>query len=50
MAVDRPTSDASAPIIIGYQARADELLSPFGMEEHPQGGFQGLVEVILFYF
>ena len=24
----------------------DELLSPFGMEEHPTGGFHGLLEVI----
>jgi NADH-quinone oxidoreductase subunit B len=54
MAVDRPTSSSlepmppagDGPIIIPDQARNDELLNPFGMEEHPQGGFHGLLEVI----
>lgn len=57
MAVNRPTTtqtDAPAPftgtaeppIIIPDQAGDDELLRPFGMEEHPQGGFHGLLEVI----
>jgi hypothetical protein len=36
----------SGPIIIPDQARDDESLRPFGMEEHPQGGFHGLLEVI----
>ena len=57
MAVDRPTtpSDPSpapgatgngGPIIIPDQAADDTLLREFGMEEHPQGGFHGLLEVI----
>ena len=57
MAVDRPTttSDQSpapgtagngGPIIIPDQAADDALLREFGMEEHPQGGFHGLLEVI----
>jgi NADH-quinone oxidoreductase subunit B len=57
MAVDRPTttsdpSEASGapgnggPIIIPDQAADDALLREFGMEEHPQGGFHGLLEVI----
>jgi NADH-quinone oxidoreductase subunit B len=60
MAVDRPTTPstdpASAPpvltgtgeppIIIPDQAADDALLREFGMEEHPQGGFHGLLEVI----
>jgi NADH-quinone oxidoreductase subunit B len=54
MAIDRPTSTeptASAaapngPIIIPDSAGDDELLREFQMEEHPQGGFHGLLEVI----
>ncbi len=54
MAVERPatnlsqtTSEAGTdPIIIPDAARSDELLQPFGMEEHPQSGFHGLLEVI----
>jgi len=37
---------AAPPIIIPDQAGDDELLREFGMEEHPQGGFHGLLEVI----
>lgn len=36
----------SAPIIIPDQARDNALLAEFGMEDHPQGGFHGLLEVI----
>jgi NADH-quinone oxidoreductase subunit B len=36
----------AAPIIIPDQARDDALLAEFGMEDHPQGGFHGLLEVI----
>jgi NADH-quinone oxidoreductase subunit B len=61
MAVDRPTTtgtdadDAATPVLTGTaeppivipdQAADDELLRPFGMEDHPQGGFHGLLEVI----
>ncbi len=52
MAVDRPASSPgaprgdAAPIIIPDQAQGDSLLREFGMEEHPQGGFHGLLEVI----
>jgi NADH-quinone oxidoreductase subunit B len=57
MAVNRPTTTqddaprpftgtAEPPIVIPDQAGGDELLRPFGMEEHPQGGFHGLLEVI----
>jgi NADH-quinone oxidoreductase subunit B len=59
MAVDRPTTtDPTAPgpgaapgvgeppIVVPDAAAGDELLRPFGMEEHPQGGFHGLLEVI----
>ena len=35
-----------SPIIIPDQAASDELLREFGMEEHPRGGFHGLLEVI----
>ena len=34
------------PIVIPDQAGDDELLTEFGMEQHPQGGFHGLLEVI----
>ncbi len=37
------TSDGR--IVVADQA-GDELLTEFGMEEHPQGGFHGLLEVI----
>ena len=33
-------------IVIPDQAGNDELLQEFGMEQHPQGGFHGLLEVI----
>jgi NADH-quinone oxidoreductase subunit B len=52
MAVDRPTPTAdpgtpgNGPIIIPDQAGDDDLLREFRMEEHPQGGFHGLLEVI----
>jgi len=54
MAVDRPTTSGAdpapgtggPPIIIPDQAADDDLLREFGMEEHPQGGFHGLLEVI----
>jgi NADH-quinone oxidoreductase subunit B len=54
MAVDRPTTNlpevvappADAPIIIPDAGGDDELLREFQMEEHPQGGFHGLLEVI----
>jgi NADH-quinone oxidoreductase subunit B len=40
------TTEQAAPIIIPDAAQGDELLLPFNMEEHPQGGFHGLLEVI----
>jgi NADH-quinone oxidoreductase subunit B len=52
MAVDRPTTSDQAsaggtpPIIVPDQAGDDALLREFEMEEHPQGGFHGLLEVI----
>ena len=54
MAVDRPTSTSlepapttgDPPIIIPDAAAEDDLLREFQMEEHPQGGFHGLLEVI----
>src|SRR3990170_3570180 len=61
MAIDRPTPTSPTnpepmlpattagdgqPIIIPAQAAGDALLRPFDMEEHPQGGFHGLLEVI----
>jgi NADH-quinone oxidoreductase subunit B len=52
MAVNRPTSTdappgaADPPIVIPDQAADDALLREFRMEEHPQGGFHGLLEVI----
>jgi len=39
-------ANAPARIIIPDQAGDDPLLAEFGMEEHPQGGFHGLLEVI----
>jgi NADH-quinone oxidoreductase subunit B len=54
MAVDRPTTDlvtvptedATGRIVIPDAAGDDDLLREFQMEEHPQGGFHGLLEVI----
>ena len=53
MAVDRPTTTpepmppaGDGPIVVPDGARDDALLRPFAMEEHPQGGFHGLLEVI----
>jgi len=54
MAIDRPTTNLpapippnrNAPIIIPDSAGDDDLLRQFDMEEHPQGGFHGLLEVI----
>jgi NADH-quinone oxidoreductase subunit B len=40
------TTETPAPIIIPDQAAGDALLREFGMEEHPKGGFHGLLEVI----
>ena len=37
---------ASSPIVIPDAAGNDPLLDVFDMEEHPQGGFHGLLEVI----
>jgi NADH-quinone oxidoreductase subunit B len=48
-ATDTPAAaaaNAAARIIIPDQAGDDPLLTEFGMEEHPQGGFHGLLEVI----
>ncbi len=39
------TLSADGRIVVPDQA-GDELLTEFGMEEHPQGGFHGLLEVI----
>jgi NADH-quinone oxidoreductase subunit B len=52
MAIDRPTTTdqpgapGNGPIIIPDQAGDDDLLREFRMEDHPQGGFHGLLEVI----
>jgi len=56
MAVERPTTNdpgpmaplgaPRGPIIIPDSAADDELFREFQMEEHPQGGFHGLLEVI----
>ena len=54
MAVDRPTTTTTEPIgaaadagpIVIPDPAGDELLRPFAMDEHPQGGFHGLLEVI----
>jgi NADH-quinone oxidoreductase subunit B len=37
---------APAPIVIPDPTSDDDLLSEFGMEAHPRGGFHGLLEVI----
>jgi NADH-quinone oxidoreductase subunit B len=39
-------AEQAAPIIIPDAAGGDVLLQPFDMEDHPQGGFHGLLEVI----
>src|ERR687897_27182 len=52
MAIDPPTTTTpqpapgDPPIIIPDAAADDDLLREFQMEEHPQGGFHGLLEVI----
>jgi NADH-quinone oxidoreductase subunit B len=43
---ERILKGATPKIVIPDQAGDDELLTEFGMEEHPQGGFHGLLEVI----
>ena len=43
---DRILTGGTPPIVIPDQAGEDELLAEFGMEQHPQGGFHGLLEVI----
>jgi NADH-quinone oxidoreductase subunit B len=43
---DRILTGGTPPIVIPDQAGDDELLTEFGMEQHPQGGFHGLLEVI----
>lgn len=40
------TAPAADPIVIPDASRDETLLAPFRMEEHPQGGFHGLLEVI----
>src|SRR5437879_566930 len=51
----RPEDETSSSALVANPARIeipdsappdDELLAPFGMEEHPTGGFHGLLEVI----
>jgi NADH-quinone oxidoreductase subunit B len=37
---------ATEPILIPDASDAEALLAPFRMEDHPQGGFHGLLEVI----
>jgi NADH-quinone oxidoreductase subunit B len=50
MALDTPNTktdqSADPPIVIPDQAGDDPILREFGMEEHPRGGFHGLLEVI----
>ena len=43
---ERILKGGTPPIVIPDQAGDDELLTEFGMEQHPQGGFHGLLEVI----
>ena len=43
---ERVLKGGTPKIVIPDQAGDDPLLSEFGMEEHPQGGFHGLLEVI----
>ncbi len=39
-------TEQTSPIVIPDAAAGDALLAPFSMDEHPQGGFHGLLEVI----
>ncbi len=43
---DAPPGAAPPPIVIPDAAAGDDLLRAFDMEEHPRGGFHGLLEVI----
>jgi NADH-quinone oxidoreductase subunit B len=43
---DRVLTGGTPPIVIPDAAGDDPILAEFGMEEHPQGGFHGLLEVI----
>jgi NADH-quinone oxidoreductase subunit B len=43
---EKVLTGATPKIVIPDQAGDDELLQEFGMEQHPQGGFHGLLEVI----
>ena len=45
MAIETPPR-AAEPIVIPDAAGDDPLLAQFGMENHPQGGFHGLLEAI----
>ncbi|MGH2462951.1 MAG: hypothetical protein ACRDFZ_04910, partial [Candidatus Limnocylindria bacterium] len=45
MAITTPPR-TDEPIVIPDAAGDDPLLTEFGMEGHPQGGFHGLLEVI----
>ena len=43
---DRAAGDADGSRIVISDQANEELLREFGMEQHPQGGFHGLLEVI----
>lgn len=43
---ERILTGGTPRIVIPDQAGDDQFLTEFGMEEHPQGGFHGLLEVI----
>jgi NADH-quinone oxidoreductase subunit B len=43
---ERVLTGGTPPIVIPDQAGDDLLLTEFNMDEHPQGGFHGLLEVI----
>jgi NADH-quinone oxidoreductase subunit B len=43
---ERVLKGGTPPIVIPDQAGDDVLLTEFNMDEHPQGGFHGLLEVI----
>jgi NADH-quinone oxidoreductase subunit B len=43
---ERVLTGGKPPIVIPDQAGDDLLLTEFNMDEHPQGGFHGLLEVI----
>ena len=43
---DSATGNADEPRIVIADQANDEQLREFGMEQHPQGGFHGLLEVI----